>query len=513
MRFEPPTSPTSATAPVPGRALRRLVAPLGKPDDAVAATRWLFARLALFSLVITVPVPIATASPAEAVVVLVAALMLGASWTIGYLRGGAGFASDVVDAVAIFGYAAVSDQPSVVFAALISALWFRSLDGSTVRAYTRPVVYGLALAGALVVWPSIGDHEGSGEVLLVLATTPILLVTVIVARRLASMLVERRQRDSIGTVYTTAVARLLGLTEDAAIAQVAGEADAALCAAVPGLRIAKVDLELAGGPELAVGGLRGEWARRPTSLPAAVLGPSVDAADDSGSRELPVSDPADLDRAAGERCRWLALSLPPVPRLGVRSWLLVGAPDRVRQPVVWALANLANYMSLAYSVAGAHEALTERASTDALTGLANRAAFTAALAAALADGERDAVSVLFVDMDDFKEINDRLGHHAGDQVLREVASRLRRASRPGDLCGRLGGDEFAVLLPGADEATAAVVARRVADAIGAPLRRAGDVAVPLSASVGAATAATGTDPEALLRQADDAMYRAKHARR
>lgn len=176
------------------------------------------------------------------------------------------------------------------------------------------------------------------------------------------------------------------------------------------------------------------------------------------------------------------------------------------------LKNLGNHMAMAFTVAEAYEALRERAMTDALTGVANRAAFTAALESALADESLCHVSVLFVDMDEFKEINDRLGHEAGDQVLREVATRLRRASRPGDLCGRLGGDEFAVLLPGADARAAEAVAQRVAAAVRAPLRRAGDVVVEMSASVGCATAPTGTGPDVLLRRADAAMYDAKRGR-
>ncbi len=504
MTLAPPTSTTGA---LPTRAkLRRLRAALGRPSGALRSTRWLFARLALLSLAVTLPLPLLTASPVEAVVVLLAGGTLAASWTVGYLRGRTAIVADVVDTVAVFAIAVTSDVPSSIIAALVSALWFRSLTGTTSRAYLRPVAYTVAIAVALVLWPHVGDHVAQDEVVHAFATVPMLFLTVVVARRLAWMFRERKVRDDVATVYAAAIEQLLGVTEDVSIRRVAAAADQGFCEAVPGLRIAKVDLV---GTDLVVQGVRGVWAAPPALLPAAIL---ADGPEERGSVEQDVADVALLDAAVGERCAWLALTLPVVPQLAVRSWLLVGAPEQVPGVVVAALRNLANHMGLAYAVAEAHDALTERATTDALTGLANRASFTAALEGALADDTQQAVSVLFVDMDSFKEINDRLGHQAGDQVLREVATRLRRASRPGDVCGRLGGDEFAVLLPGADARTAAVVAQRVAAAVRAPLRRAGDVVVPLSASVGCATARTGTDHELLLRQADAAMYEAKRAR-
>lgn len=505
MTLAPPTSTTGA--PPPRAKIRRLRAALGRPSGALRNTRWLFARLALLSLAVTLPLPLLTASPVEAVVVLLAGGVLAASWTVGYLRGRTAVAADVVDTLAVFAIAVTSDVPSSIIAALVSALWFRSLTGTTLRAYLRPVAYTVAIAAALVLWPHVGDHVAQDEVVLAFATVPMLFLTVVVARRLAWMFHDRQQRDAIAQVYAGAIEQLLGLTEDVSIRRVAADADHGFCAAVPGLRIAKVDLV---GDELAVLGLRGTWARPPVRLPARLV---ADGPAERGSVEHVVTEHAVLDDAAGATCVWLALSLPVVPQIGVRSWLLVGAPRAVPTPVVSALRNLANHMALAYAVAEAHDALTERATTDALTGLANRVAFTGALEQALADPTQAHVSVLFIDMDAFKEINDRLGHQAGDQVLREVATRLQRASRPGDVCGRLGGDEFAVLLPGADAKTAAIVAQRVAAAVRAPLRRAGDVVVPLSASVGSATAATGTDHETLLRQADAAMYDAKRVRR
>ena len=130
--------------------------------------------------------------------------------------------------------------------------------------------------------------------------------------------------------------------------------------------------------------------------------------------------------------------------------------------------------------------LTRQAFHDALTGLPNRALFTDRVSHALKRRGRQhrGVVVLFVDLDDFKAINDSLGHHAGDKVLQEIGERLRTTVRPGDTVARLGGDEFAFLLEDvSDPADAEEVAERVALSLGAPLA-VGGVEVALRASVG-----------------------------
>ncbi len=153
--------------------------------------------------------------------------------------------------------------------------------------------------------------------------------------------------------------------------------------------------------------------------------------------------------------------------------------------------------------------LHHRAFHDPLTNLANRVLFRDRVGHALTLRRQGGVAVLFLDLDDFKRVNDTLGHAAGDQLLVAVAERLRASARPGDTIARLGGDEFAVLLEdvaGVQEAERA--AQRVGHALLHPFRLGGRE-LPVRASVGFALARPGDEAEALLRHADLAMYAAK----
>lgn len=164
------------------------------------------------------------------------------------------------------------------------------------------------------------------------------------------------------------------------------------------------------------------------------------------------------------------------------------------------------------------EQLAHQAFHDPITGLANRALFRDRVEHALERQLRDEhpVSVLFMDLDDFKTINDSLGHAAGDRMLAEVGERLRNCLRAADTAARLGGDEFAILLEdGGEEVGAADVAARILEALEAPFQLEGKE-VFCRASIGIATASVGhgTRPsgaEELLRNADVAMYMAKEA--
>jgi diguanylate cyclase (GGDEF)-like protein/PAS domain S-box-containing protein len=157
--------------------------------------------------------------------------------------------------------------------------------------------------------------------------------------------------------------------------------------------------------------------------------------------------------------------------------------------------------------------LSHRAFHDELTGLANRALFLDRMDHALrvSRPELDPVVVLFVDLDDFKSVNDALGHGVGDQMLRSIADRIRQVAGSGDTPARLGGDEFALLLEDRGGVDRAIdVAERLLESLRAPVTLAGyDLTV--LASVGVAVAAPGMTTAGLLRDADIAMYEAKRA--
>jgi len=222
----------------------------------------------------------------------------------------------------------------------------------------------------------------------------------------------------------------------------------------------------------------------------------------------------DLERAFGFRPHLGVLTLYPLRMrdvlLGV---IVVETPDALPAEYAAGLASLSAEVALALESANLTEDLERQAFQDPLTQLANRTAFVAGLDQALdrADRHGTPLTVCFIDLDNFKIVNDSLGHSAGDALLVEVADRLRRATRPSDLVARLGGDEFTVLVEGIGSASdLASMSKRIHDAIGAPMmienRR-----VLVGASVGLAVREPGERQTAseLLRAADLALYAAK----
>ncbi len=159
----------------------------------------------------------------------------------------------------------------------------------------------------------------------------------------------------------------------------------------------------------------------------------------------------------------------------------------------------------------AEAALHHQALHDALTDLPNRTLLSERLEHGLRVARESAgtLALVLMDLDRFKDVNDTLGHQAGDALLLEVGARVRGALRDGDLVARLGGDEFAVLLPGADRQTAVAIARRILAVLTAPIAVEGR-ALTVGASLGLAVYSEhGDDSATLMRHADVAMYVAK----
>jgi diguanylate cyclase (GGDEF)-like protein/PAS domain S-box-containing protein len=160
----------------------------------------------------------------------------------------------------------------------------------------------------------------------------------------------------------------------------------------------------------------------------------------------------------------------------------------------------------------AEDRLRRAALYDDLTGLPNRVLLFDLLRTELAQADRHdhQLAVLYLDVDDFKQVNDRFGHEAGDGLLRSVADRIRRAVRAGDLAARVGGDEFVALLPNVQGVQGATcVANRIADAVAAP-HKIGDSEYTCAVSIGILLVnSSHQNPSAVLRDADAAMYEAK----
>ncbi|MEE1923781.1 EAL domain-containing protein [Pseudomonas sp. 148P] len=175
----------------------------------------------------------------------------------------------------------------------------------------------------------------------------------------------------------------------------------------------------------------------------------------------------------------------------------------------------AHLCALALERENSRQRIRQLAYYDALTGLPNRSLLQAKADQAIASAARnnEQVAVLFIDLDRFKQVNDSLGHPAGDELLRQVAARMRGELRASDIAGRLSGDEFVVILPQCDGDHAADAVERIQILLSEPMSIA-STQFAISASVGVAMyPSDGCDVETLLHRADMAMYQAKNSGR
>src|ERR1700674_2484012 len=223
------------------------------------------------------------------------------------------------------------------------------------------------------------------------------------------------------------------------------------------------------------------------------------------------SGPAEsrVDRIAGE---WSAI------RAELRTkGVLLGAmtvatrlPRTVEPSDLEFVAAVADQIAVALDRARQH---TREARTDYLTGLAHRPEFERAIDRAVAAAQRHKrrLTLMMIDLDNLKDINDSYGHHVGDEAIRVLAQELQRAVRATDTCGRLGGDEFGVAMPDADESHAHDVAKRVRQSL-EELNRSAKLAVPVEFSIGITSWKPGMDWQAMYQTADKALYVDKRRR-
>jgi diguanylate cyclase (GGDEF)-like protein len=194
--------------------------------------------------------------------------------------------------------------------------------------------------------------------------------------------------------------------------------------------------------------------------------------------------------------------------IGSEDELVLDTEGELNDEEIGFVRAVAHILSTALARLRDEERVRHEAVHDPLTGLANRTLFRDRAQQALARSERSGggIGLLFLDLDNFKHVNDAHGHAAGDEVLVELAGRLQAAVRPADTVARLGGDEFVVLCEQIDRQTAVALGERLQEAIRLPVTIGGTVH-DLSASIGIALGLT--DADVLLGEADSALYRAK----
>jgi diguanylate cyclase (GGDEF)-like protein len=229
--------------------------------------------------------------------------------------------------------------------------------------------------------------------------------------------------------------------------------------------------------------------------------------------------PAGVQTEGGTTSRvgWRVLAVPLACNIASLVVLGLDAGERFNPAAAWlavgcVLAALAR-VAITFREVRAFNEVREQARTDELTGLPNRRALFEQVNAVLATASsRRPAALLLLDLDGFKEVNDSLGHHAGDHLLRQIGPRLRPALRTGDQLARLGGDEFAVLLPDAGLDEAQRLAERLRDLLLKPITVEG-IRLHVGVSIGVASAPVpAATVEELLRCADVAMYAAKAGR-
>jgi diguanylate cyclase (GGDEF)-like protein len=482
-----------------------------RPPGILQGARWLFTWLALLSLLFSLPVvlPLVLVNPTAFVLVALATITLWGSWVYTYLRQRVPFWLEVIDAVAITAFAMAGPAPAAVNAIIFASAWVRTLYGTSWRSVARGGLYTASLVVVYVLWPLFPEHTTPPDLARQVGVVTIMLLIIAVSGQLRAGLQAHDWAIERDKALNETGAKLLGLTDPDRIRVLAWTTAHELGSTTPGLRVLKA---ARGGELLNITASTGQFADLPSSMPGSVVacsGPLAAARIDNAG---PLND------AVGSVLEWDCIAL---TEEDDDAWLLVGAPKRIPEGTILSVRSLVNQVNLALRNSDAHRRLIAQAKNDPLTGLDNRASFTAKLSVNLDEhtehtksgesgesGESGGLHVLFLDLDDFKDVNDQLGHQAGDAVLTEVAARLRHCTRPQDVCARLGGDEFAVVLNGTTDAAAAAIAQRMVGSLAAPIIVDGRP-VRVGASVGVASASAGVDLDELVHQADVAMYAAK----
>jgi diguanylate cyclase (GGDEF)-like protein len=471
---------------------------LRRPDDLVDRVRWLFFVCSIASLGLTTVAVLPGARGWALALLAAAAVAFTTSWLHRYLTRTTRAAFDVSDVLALVLFASACPRPAVAFGIAFPALWYRAVYGRMGEIAAYGVGICVALVTALRGWQLLPGHTAHLAASAVLSSVPVLLLTVFVVRHLALNLFERDQDLERDAALAALGGRLIGVTDARQVIAAAWVTAEAICRATPGLRAIVVYDD--GGDTVRVSRTAGGFLWEPARLPRSVV-PTGSGAGEA----VEITAPRPLALSSGVSAQWVCLPLPDAPG----GYMLLGAAPRVPREGIVAAWSMLGQTALALRTCAAHDELRDRALTDGLTGLANRSAFSAAMARAL-DSPETETWVLFLDLDDFKVVNDSLGHLAGDRLLAHLGTQLTATLRSGDLCARLGGDEFAVLLRGATESDARCIGQRLVQLISTPVQLPEGLA-RIGASIGAARAEPGSAETHVVHQADLAMYAAKAA--
>jgi diguanylate cyclase (GGDEF)-like protein len=380
-------------------------------------------------------------------------------------------------------------DPLAGTAIALAATVVLSLYGSTKPWMMRVLGALIAVPAGTVISPLSGDRVMTWNSPTVLGLLPQILLMAVLTRGIYLSMLRQERTMARESLLARAGLAMLGVTDVEQVREVGRRTANALVELIPDVtmlvlrrhRGGLVVSTVAGAPD----GIRGRRLGM-----EAIAEPATFAELLPSFREWHI-EPLGADPATAD------------------VFIAVGSRRPVASDVLDAFRNLAHQVALAENGCHAHAELEHRAHHDELTGLPTRKKFVRAIADALNVGPGGTVALLNVDLDDFKQVNDRYGHSAGDELLVAVATRLTAVARGRGVASRFGGDEFAVLLT---ELSGPEEADEIADRLCAELALAIElttVTVTVGASIGIAMAAPGITVAELTHHADVAMYAAK----
>ncbi|MGE5765298.1 MAG: putative bifunctional diguanylate cyclase/phosphodiesterase [Mycobacterium leprae] len=452
-----------------GRLRRRFVS-LPWPPELDEQVRGAFLCTAVIGNLLVLPTVSANRGWGPVTGSVLGTVALSVIWIHGYRRRRFAWWSDAVELGLMLLLGLGQASASVTLGPIYNVIFLRSLYGGVRAAIVRTVGYTAVMNALLIVHPASDHMLQPGP--LVGWLLPSLAMCTLTDRLLALALTRRRAASARERLLTDTATRLLQARTEAQVRALALDTVSSLLAELPADSIALL-ADHGRGLEVV--------ASRPMGLPAPVLD---DATGDGSVAVLPL-------RA----------------NRGAPTTLYAGARRPLSDDLRRTLDALAGQLALSLGGVRLQEELSVRAMYDGLTRLPNRAQLLERLEETLTAVR--SVAAVFIDLDDFKTVNDALGHQVGDHLLRAVAGRLRSCERSGDMVSRLGGDEFAALL--FDVATpqdAVAVATRMLRSLDAPFAIEGHE-ITVQSSIGVALAEPSDTPDTLLRNADTAMYVAK----